>query len=99
MLPAVFALAAATVTVPIAAGLAIRDTSPAPYTFSNLSGCPTEPVYSCENTTAIANTCCSPTPGGLVLVTSFWNTYTGRERQGQLLPARHWGMHGELKSE
>ncbi|KIY69142.1 ribonuclease T2 [Cylindrobasidium torrendii FP15055 ss-10] len=53
-----------------------------------------EPVYSCENTTAIANTCCSPTPGGLVLQTQFWSTYTGLEEEGQLLPEQSWTIHG-----
>lgn len=37
-----------------------------PNTFPNLQACLAEPLtYSCENTTAIQNTCCSPTPGGL----------------------------------
>ena len=37
-----------------------------PQTFPNLQECLAEPLtYSCENTTAIKNTCCSPTPGGL----------------------------------
>lgn len=30
-------------------------------------------------------------------MTSFWNTYTGLEASGQLLPARHWGIHGESR--
>ncbi|KAK7695324.1 hypothetical protein QCA50_002515 [Cerrena zonata] len=37
-----------------------------PNTFPNLQACLAEPLtYSCENTTVIQNTCCSPTPGGL----------------------------------
>ncbi|KAI0257162.1 hypothetical protein BJV78DRAFT_15461 [Lactifluus subvellereus] len=30
------------------------------------------PAFSCENTSAIRHTCCSPTPGGLVLETQLW---------------------------
>ncbi|KAK0481652.1 ribonuclease T2 [Armillaria novae-zelandiae] len=52
------------------------------------------PTFSCENTTVIANTCCSPTPGGLVLVTQFWSRYTGLENRGQLLPKGSWTIHG-----
>jgi ribonuclease T2 len=78
---------------PLVVARAIRNASPAPNTFPNLKGCPTDAVYSCENTTTIANTCCSPTPGGLVLVTSFWDTYTSDKRQP--LPANNWGIHGE----
>lgn len=61
----------------------------------DLTACLNEPqFYSCENTTTIQNTCCSPTPGGLVLQTQFWDTYTGLEKQGQLLPKNSWGIHG-----
>lgn len=49
--------------------------------------------YSCENTTAI-DTCCLTYPGGLVLQTQFWSTWTGLERQGQLLPKGSWTIHG-----
>ncbi|KAL8276342.1 hypothetical protein RQP46_011267 [Phenoliferia psychrophenolica] len=52
------------------------------------------PVYSCENTTTIQNTCCSPTPGALVLATQYWNTYTGLESSGQFLPENSWTIHG-----
>ena len=66
-----------------------------PYTYPNLKACVNGPLtYSCENTTAIQNTCCSPTPGGLVLQTQFWDTYTGLESQGQLLPRGSWTIHG-----
>jgi len=66
-----------------------------PNTFPNLAACVNEPlVFSCENTTAIKNTCCSPTPGGLVLQTQYWDTYTGLEDQGQLLPKDSWTIHG-----
>lgn len=60
-------------------------------TIPNLSACSGEhSFYSCENTTVIGNACCSPTPGGLVLFTQFWNTWTGREKVGQLLPKASW---------
>jgi hypothetical protein len=51
-----------------------------PNTYPSIAACANEPlVFSCENTTAIRNTCCSPSPGGLVLQTQFWDTYTGLE--------------------
>ncbi|KAI9444830.1 ribonuclease T2 [Lactarius indigo] len=66
-----------------------------PHTFPSIAACVHEPlVFSCENTTAIQNTCCSPTPGGLVLQTQFWDTYTGLEKHGQLLPKNSWTIHG-----
>ncbi|KAM0746237.1 ribonuclease T2 [Meredithblackwellia eburnea MCA 4105] len=75
--------------------LGARDVSNVPTTFSSLTACSgIKPVYSCENTTAIQNTCCSPTPGGLQLLTQFWSTYTGLESKGQFLPSRSWTIHG-----
>ncbi|KAF9566095.1 ribonuclease T2 [Agrocybe pediades] len=66
-----------------------------PDTFPDLKGCLTGPsFFSCENTTAIKNSCCSPTPGGLVLQTQFWDTYTGFEKKGQKLPKGSWTIHG-----
>jgi len=66
-----------------------------PATYPNLTSCAnTVSTYSCENTTAIENSCCSPTPGGLVLFTQFWSTYTGLESEGQLLPKASWTIHG-----
>ncbi|CCM04456.1 uncharacterized protein FIBRA_06636 [Fibroporia radiculosa] len=64
-------------------------------TFPNISSCVSEPLfYSCENKTEIKNTCCSPTPGGVVLQSQFWSTYTGLESEGQLLPKDSWTIHG-----
>ncbi|KAF7793435.1 hypothetical protein EIP86_004547 [Pleurotus ostreatoroseus] len=66
-----------------------------PEVYANFTSCLEQPMfYSCENTTAIKDTCCSPTPGGLVLSTQFWSIYTGLERQGQLLPKGSWTLHG-----
>nr|BAK40275.1 ribonuclease T2 [Agrocybe cylindracea]BAK40276.1 ribonuclease T2 [Agrocybe cylindracea] len=66
-----------------------------PNTFPDLTSCLSQPsFFSCENTTVIQNTCCSPTPGGLVLQTQFWDTYTGFEKQGQKLPKNSWTIHG-----
>ncbi|KAH7099934.1 ribonuclease T2 [Auriculariales sp. MPI-PUGE-AT-0066] len=50
------------------------------------------PSFSCENKTDV-NTCCLPTQG-LVLQTQFWDTYTGYEQDGQLLPKDSWTIHG-----
>lgn len=66
-----------------------------PRTYPNISQCVDLPVqYSCENTTAFASSCCNVVQGGLVLQTQFWSTYTGLEREGQLLPSGSWTIHG-----
>lgn len=63
--------------------------------YPSISSCLSQPsVFSCENTTLIKNTCCSPTPGGLVLQTQYWSTWTGLESQGQKLPKASWTIHG-----
>jgi ribonuclease T2 len=56
----------------------IGDLLSLPSTTPDISACVKTPsFYSCENTTAITNTCCSPTPGGLVLQTQFWYVHHG----------------------
>ncbi|KZV74893.1 ribonuclease T2 [Peniophora sp. CONT] len=61
----------------------------------DLSACSALPiVYSCENTTAFTDSCCNIAGGGLVLQTQFWDTYTGYEHKGQLLPKDSWTVHG-----
>ncbi|KAI0962079.1 hypothetical protein AcV7_001000 [Taiwanofungus camphoratus] len=88
------ALLAVVVVVVLQAGASFSGVS-VPNTFPNISACVSQPlVYSCENTTVVQDTCCSPTPGGLVLQTQFWDTYTGLETQGQLLPKDSWTIHG-----
>ncbi|KAL9716516.1 hypothetical protein Ac2012v2_000964 [Leucoagaricus gongylophorus] len=65
------------------------------HTYPSITSCIHEPAFfSCENVTRIANTCCSPTPGGLVLATQFWSTHTGLEAKGQKLPQGSWTIHG-----
>ncbi|KAF8167680.1 ribonuclease T2-like protein [Crassisporium funariophilum] len=79
----------------VAADSRIGQSSSVPNTFPDISACISEPrIFSCENTTAIQNTCCSPTPGGLVLQTQFWSTWTGLEKKGQKLPKGSWTIHG-----
>jgi len=54
-----------------------------------------EPLLSCPSQDpSIVDSCCVETFGGLVLSTQFWNTYTGRESEGQLLPTDTWTLHG-----
>ncbi|KAF7303260.1 HST3 protein [Mycena kentingensis (nom. inval.)] len=90
MLSAVF-LAAAASTVAAYGGHSSSVIS----TYPDLRACAAQPsVFSCENTTVIENTCCSPTPGGLVLQTQFWSTWTGLEKKGQKLPKGSWTLHG-----
>lgn len=61
------------------------------WTYDNHT-CALEPrYYSCENTTAIQDTCCSPTQG-LILVTQFWDVSTFIP--GSLLPNSSWTIHG-----
>ncbi|KAI0014387.1 ribonuclease T2 family protein [Xylariaceae sp. FL0662B] len=53
-------------------------------------------VLSCseEAQPGLVDTCCVETFGGLILQTQFWNTYTGLESEGQLLPRDSWTIHG-----
>jgi ribonuclease T2 len=54
------------------------------------------PDLSCSKE-AFPNTtdsCCTETFGGLVLSTQFWDTYTGLESKGQVLPKNTWTLHG-----
>lgn len=46
------------------------------------------PQLSCQNTSAVADTCCFNAPGGQLLQTQFWDTNppTG--------PSNHWTVHG-----
>ena len=54
-----------------------------------------QPLLSCHlNTSKPIDTCCTETFGGLILSTQFWDTYTGLESKGQLLPANQWTLHG-----
>ena len=56
-----------------------------------------DPVLSCSKGAADpakVDTCCVETYGGLLLQTQFWNTYTGLEAEGQLLPPNSWTIHG-----
>ncbi|THV07622.1 ribonuclease T2 [Dendrothele bispora CBS 962.96] len=77
------------------ADLVSRKQAPVFSSIPDLSTCVSQPsFFSCENTTVIENTCCSPTPGGLVLQTQFWSTWTGLESRGQLLPKDSWTIHG-----
>ena len=40
------------------------------------------------------DSCCAETFGGLILATQYWDTYTGFEAEGQLLPPARWTIHG-----
>ena len=59
-----------------------------------------EPVLSCSSRAQpdLVDTCCVETFGGLVLLTQLWNTYTGFESEGQVLPKDTWGLHGTFSS-
>ena len=56
-----------------------------------------KPVLSCSQASlnlADLDTCCTETYGGLVVATQFWDTHTGMEKSGQVLPNNHWTIHG-----
>lgn len=57
---------------------------------------PETPYLSCSTKAdpGLVDSCCIETFGGLVMGTQFWDTYTGLEDQGQLLPERSWTIHG-----
>jgi ribonuclease T2 len=42
----------------------------------------------------LTDSCCTETFSGLVLSTQYWDTYTGLESQGQVLPKNTWTLHG-----
>ncbi|KAG1774071.1 ribonuclease T2 [Suillus placidus] len=66
-------------------------------TYPNIETCVGLPVqYSCENTTVVKDSCCNVVQGGLVLQAQYWDTYTGFESHGQLLPKGSWSIHGLL---
>lgn len=58
----------------------------------SLVNCSAGGPLSCHNTTAVANTCCFASPGGLLLQTQFWDTLSS----GALVtgPADAWTVHG-----
>ncbi|PSR92168.1 ribonuclease T2-like protein [Coniella lustricola] len=55
-----------------------------------------DPILSCsaQAQPQLTDSCCTETYGGLVLSTQYWDTYTGLEAQGQLLPRNAWTLHG-----
>ncbi|KAK3294179.1 ribonuclease T2 family protein [Chaetomium fimeti] len=55
-----------------------------------------EPILSCSAAAqpGLVDSCCVETFGGLVVSTQFWNTYTGLESEGQLLPENSFTLHG-----
>lgn len=55
-----------------------------------------EPVLSCSSRAqpGLVDTCCVETFGGLIMLTQLWNTHTGFESEGQVLPQDTWGLHG-----
>ena len=58
---------------------------------STLGGSPptcSNPQTSCHNTTAVSNTCCFNSPGGLLLQTQFWDTNPATG------PTNSWTIHG-----
>ena len=64
-----------------------------PSTYPNLTACASETLqYSCENTTAVRNSCCSVVKGGLVLQTQLRNTWTGRSVVAQRQLDNTWAM-------
>ncbi|KAF8632964.1 hypothetical protein AX15_001561 [Amanita polypyramis BW_CC] len=94
-MPSTFLISAISAILPLTLGAGHYDSQHTLFTGPNLSSCSLQPsVFSCENTTTIKDTCCSPTPGGLVLQTQLWNTWTGYEGKGQKLPQRSWTIHG-----
>ncbi|KAF2682414.1 ribonuclease T2 [Lentithecium fluviatile CBS 122367] len=54
-----------------------------------------KPLFSCPpQDPLLVDSCCVETFGGLLLSTQFWDTYTGLESKGQLLPKDVWTLHG-----
>lgn len=57
-------------------------------TGSDLQSCPSDLPFSCQNSSAVHNSCCFEAPGGTLLQTQFWDTdpSTG--------PSDSWTIHG-----
>jgi len=64
------------------------STSAATPTGYDAFNCPADLPFSCHNTTAIDNTCCFESPGGLILQTQFWDTNPASG------PNNSWTIHG-----
>ncbi|OQO03032.1 hypothetical protein B0A48_11316 [Cryoendolithus antarcticus] len=64
------------------------STSAATPTGGDAFNCPVGLPYSCQNTTAIADTCCFESPGGLILQTQFWDVSPATG------PNNSWTIHG-----
>jgi ribonuclease T2 len=54
----------------------------------NPRSCPADMPLSCQNSTVVDDTCCFNYPGGLVLLTQFWDT---KPATG---PVDSWTAHG-----
>lgn len=54
----------------------------------DLKSCPNDTPLSCNNSTAVPDSCCFNAPGGALLLTQFWDTdpATG--------PSDSWTLHG-----
>ncbi|KAE8392297.1 ribonuclease T2-like [Aspergillus alliaceus] len=54
----------------------------------DFESCPADIPFSCQNTTAVSDSCCFNSPGGALLLTQFWDTDppTG--------PSDSWTLHG-----
>ncbi|KAK3117466.1 hypothetical protein LTR53_001153 [Teratosphaeriaceae sp. CCFEE 6253] len=86
-----YQLAVAVVALVSAAGASLYGESDQNHT------CILYPDYlSCskEANPATVDSCCVETYGGLLLQTQYWDTYTGLEAEGQLLPGYSWTIHG-----
>lgn len=85
---------------PVVAALSLLTSTASAVLYKNETvynhACVIEPQYvSCNiNTSQPVDTCCTETFGGLLLSTQFWDTYTGLEKEGQLLPPNQWTLHG-----
>lgn len=68
-----FAYAALLSLASLASATSLSGLFSLPDVYPNITACVKTPsFYSCENTTAVTDSCCSPTPGGLVVQTQFW---------------------------
>ena len=76
----------------------LGDLFSVPDTFPTLKACASQPaVYSCENTTAISNTCCSPTPGGLGMSISLRISQILSLTLGAVLQTQFWSTYTGLE--
>lgn len=71
----------------------LLGSSPSSVLQSPLEAC-SQPHLSCHAAHGPVNTCCTPTPGGQIALTQFWNSDASAGQPGYVGPSDSWTLHG-----